>query len=68
MGQQPSKPRPPPQPTPAPGPVFYKVDNGNWTGSVIDSGGAEGGSRHYTNNVHHPGDPAYGCHEEFGSE
>ena len=53
MGQKPSKPRPPPQPTPAPGPVFYKVDNGNWTGSVIDSGGAEGWWSDYTINFDH---------------
>ena len=68
MGQQPSKPRPPPQPTPAPGPVYYKVDNGNWTGSVIDSGGAEGWWSDYTINFDHQGDPAYGCQKEFVSE
>ena len=68
MGQKPSKPRPPPQPTPAPGPVFYKVDNGNWTGSVRDSGGAEGWWSDYEINFDHQGDPAVGCQKEFVSE
>ena len=68
MGQKQSKPRPPPQPTPAPGPVFYKVDNGNWTDSVIKSGGVEGWWDDYEINFAKKRDPAVGCSKEFVSE
>ena len=59
------KPKPPPPPPPPPQPIYYKVNNGNWTDKVK---GVEGWYDTYTIKYDDKDDPAVGCLKEFTSE